>query len=103
MTDAVRRTLAVLSVLELATLAALLGNLFTVHVPAVSQTLGPAHGAVYLSLAAVALTARGLLPRTRVMAIVPVVGGVLTLVNIRTERRRADDAASHPAECADRS
>jgi len=51
-TDAVRRTLAVLSVLELATLAALLGNLFTVHVPAVSQTLGPAHGAVYLSLAA---------------------------------------------------
>ena len=103
MTASVRRTLGVLSLLELATLSALLVNLFTVHVPTVSQALGPAHGAVYLSLAAVAMTARGLLPRTRVMAIIPVVGGVLTLVNIRTERRRADNAASHPMECADRS
>ena len=103
MTASVRRTLGVLSLLELATLSALLVNLFTVHVPTVSQALGPAHGAVYLSLAAVALMARGLLPRTRVMAIIPVVGGVLTLVNIRTERRRADNAASHPMECADRS
>jgi len=103
-TVGVRRTLAVLSVLELATLSALLVNLFTVHLPTVSQALGPAHGAVYLSLAAVALMARGLLPRTRVMAVIPVVGGVLTLVNIRTERRRADNAASasHPVECADR-
>lgn len=52
MTAAVRRTLAVLSVLELATLSALLVNLFTAHLPTVSQVIGPAHGAVYLALAA---------------------------------------------------
>lgn len=103
MTAAVRRTLAVLSVLELATLSALLANLFTAHLPTVTQALGPAHGAVYLSLAAVALIARGLQARTRVMAIIPVVGGVLTLVNIRTERRRADNATPPPVECAGRS
>jgi hypothetical protein len=102
-TAAVRRTLAVLSVLELATPSALLVNLFTAHLPAVSQALGPAHGAVYLSLAAVAMMARGLLGRTRVMAIIPVVGGVLTLVNLRAERRRADGPDSDRIGCAHRS
>ena len=84
----VLRTLEVLSILELATLATLLVNLVTVHVLSITAALGPVHGAVYLRVVAVVLMAHGLLPRTRAMAIIPAVGGVLTLLNVRAERRR---------------
>lgn len=36
----------------------------------------------------VALLGRGLLPRTRLAALLPLVGGVLTMVNVRREARR---------------
>ncbi|MFD6446602.1 hypothetical protein ACFWEJ_15975 [Promicromonospora sp. NPDC060204] len=82
------RTLEVLSVLELVSVVLLLGNLATVHVEGVASALGPAHGALYLAVAVTALLGQGLLLRTRLLALVPVLGGVLTLVNVRREARR---------------
>ncbi|MFI2486011.1 hypothetical protein ACH47X_03835 [Promicromonospora kroppenstedtii] len=82
------RTLEVLSVLELVSVAALLANLATVHVDGVASALGPAHGALYLAVAVTALLGQGLLLRTRLLALVPVFGGVFTLVNVRRETRR---------------
>ncbi|MGI5187875.1 hypothetical protein ACQEVI_07010 [Promicromonospora sp. CA-289599] len=82
------RALEVLSVLELLSVAALLVNLATVHVEGVASALGPAHGALYLAVAVTALLGQDLLPRTRLLALVPVLGGVFTLVNVRREARR---------------
>lgn len=82
------RTLEVLSVLELLSIAVLLINVATVHVDGVASVLGPLHGALYLAVAVVALLGRGLMLRTRVMALIPVLGGVLTLINVRKEARR---------------
>lgn len=82
------RTLAALSVLELVTVALLLGNLATVHDDAVTSLLGPAHGATYLAVATTALLGRGLAGRTRAGALVPAIGGLLTLLNVRREAAR---------------
>lgn len=84
----VLRVLEVLSVLELASILILLVNLATVHVDGVASVLGPVHGALFLAVAVTALLARGLLPRTRWMALIPVAGGILTLINVRREARR---------------
>lgn len=82
------RALEVLSVLELVSVAALLVNLATVHVDGVASALGPAHGALYLAVAVTALLGQGLMLRTRLLALVPVLGGVFTLVNVRREAGR---------------
>jgi hypothetical protein len=83
------RALEVLSVLELASIAVLLANLVTVHLPGLASALGPIHGTLYLAVAVTALLGRNLLLRTRLLALVPVLGGVFTLVNVRREARRA--------------
>jgi hypothetical protein len=82
------RALDVLSVLELLSIAVLLLNLLTVHVDGVASALGPIHGALYLAVAVTALFGRDLMLRTRLMALIPVLGGVLTLMNVRREARR---------------
>ncbi|GAB3618635.1 hypothetical protein GCM10027416_31920 [Okibacterium endophyticum] len=82
------RALEVFSVLELISIALLLANLATVHIAGVASVLGPVHGAFYLAVAVTALLGRGLLMRTRLLALVPVLGGVFTLVNARREARR---------------
>lgn len=87
------RTLEALSVLELGSIAVLFGNLLTVHVPGLASVLGPVHGALYLTVAVTALLGRGLLLRTRLLALVPLLGGVFTLINVRQERRRCTSAS----------
>lgn len=87
-TRPVLRALEVLSVLELLSIAVLLVNLATVHIDGVASVLGPVHGALFLAVAVTALFARDLLLRTRLMALIPVAGGMLTLVNVRREARR---------------
>lgn len=82
------RTLEVLSVLELLSIAVLVGNLLTTHVGAVTAAVGPVHGALYLAVAVTAVFGRGLLLSTRLLALVPVLGGVFTLVNVRRETQR---------------
>ena len=82
------RVLEVLSVLELLSIAVLLGNLVTVHIDGLASLLGPVHGALYLAVAVTAVLGRDLLLRTRLLALIPVLGGVFTLINVRREARR---------------
>ncbi|MFC9552735.1 hypothetical protein ACFTWF_18000 [Rhodococcus sp. NPDC056960] len=83
------RALAALSVVETVSVFALLVNLVTVHDGAVARVLGPIHGALYLAVAVTALLGRGLTTRTRVGALVPVLSGPLTMVNLRQVARSA--------------
>lgn len=82
------RTLSVLSILECLSVAGLLLNLVTVHDDTVTSALGPTHGALYLAVAATALLGRGLAARTRVWALVPLLSGPMTVVNVQRERGR---------------
>jgi hypothetical protein len=83
------RVLAVLSMLELVSVVVLLGNLLTVHDRSLTSTLGPVHGSVYLAVAVTALLGRGLAARTRVLAVIPLLSGPLTMHRVRQEARRA--------------
>ena len=82
------RALRIAAAVELATLAALLVNLATVHTGAVAALGGPVHGTAYLVVIALtwattpAATARG----TRSRALVPGVGGLLVLRRLRHGR-----------------
>lgn len=82
---ALLRTLAVLSTLEFVSVVVLLLNLGTAHDRTVAGVLGPTHGALYLAVAVTAVLGRGLTPRTRIGALIPVLSGPLTLVNVRRE------------------
>lgn len=81
----VLRVLAALSILELASVLVLLLNVSAMQVHAVTVTVGPIHGALYLAVGVTALFERRLRLRTRIGALVPVIGGVLTLINVRAE------------------
>jgi hypothetical protein len=69
--------LLVLAVLEIGTLGVLVVNLAVVHHEMVARVIGPIHGAVYLVIVLLGLLAPGLRWRVRILAVVPVVGGVL--------------------------
>lgn len=79
--------MAVVSLVETASLVVLLANLATVHIPQVASVLGPVHGFAYLAAIATAF----LLPvdtRTRLLTLVPAIGGLLAL----NRARRSSDA-----------
>ena len=79
--------LRIAAVAELASLAILLINLATVHVPAVASLLGPVHGCAYLFVIGAAWnTTRS--RTTTLLAAIPVVGGLIAL------RRRSSTATS---------
>ena len=70
---------------ELATLLVLLANLATVHWPQVSSAIGPIHGCAYLLV--IILTVRqSRATRTRALAVVPGIGGLLVLRRITGAR-----------------
>jgi hypothetical protein len=87
------RVLEGLSLAELASIAVLLTNLWTAHLDGLAAALGPIHGVLYLAVVVTALLGRGLLLRTRLLALIPVLGGVLTLLNVRMEARRSSAAS----------
>ncbi|MGB3481149.1 MAG: hypothetical protein WBB07_02905 [Mycobacterium sp.] len=91
---ALLRVLGMLSALELVSVLALLVNLATVHDKLVSSILGPTHGALYLAVAVIALFGRGLSTATRVGALVPVLSGPLTMLNVRKEAVNGRQEAS---------
>jgi hypothetical protein len=66
---------AVASALELVSITVLLVNLATAHSDPVTSIMGPVHGGFYLIVVAIAVLARGLRPRTRLLSIIPVLGG----------------------------
>ena len=71
--------LRVASVVEVLTLAVLLGNLFTAHDPAISAAMGPVHGLTYLTVVVCAMLVDGLPRRAKMLAWIPVVGGLLAI------------------------
>lgn len=73
-----RTLLTVLALLEPVTLAVLLLNVSTLHVPAVAHVFGPIHGTCYLGVIVVALLLDGLPARARLLSLVPGLGGLLT-------------------------
>ncbi len=87
--SALLRTLGMLSVLELLSVLALFLNVATVHDDTVTSLLGPTHGALYLAVATTALFGRGLAMPTRVWALVPLLSGPMTIVNVRREASTA--------------
>lgn len=80
------RWLAISSLVETVSLVVLLVNLATVHVPQVASVTGPVHGFAYLATIATAF----LLPlctRTRLLTLVPAIGGLLALSRALTRVR----------------
>jgi hypothetical protein len=76
------RWLAISSAVETVSLVVLLANLATAHVPVVTSATGPVHGFAYLATIATAF----LLPlgtRTRLLTLVPGIGGLLALSRAR--------------------
>ncbi|MEU6387766.1 DUF3817 domain-containing protein [Streptomyces sp. NPDC046939] len=71
---------------ELGTLLLLLGNLVTVHHPAVSSVMGPAHGCAYLFVIGAVWRSRQADGAARTYALIPGIGGLLA------ERRLAATA-----------
>ena len=90
------RWLAITSVVETLSLAVLLVNLATAHVPQIASATGPVHGFAYLATIAIAF----LLPlrtRTRLLTLIPAGGGLRAL-----RRARRDPAPGHPSGSAAR-
>ena len=89
------RWLTVASVAEAVTLVVLLVNRASVHLPAVTSAVGPLHGFAYLATIATAFLVP-LATRTRLLTIVPGVGGLLALRRARTGDGRDDGRATEP-------
>lgn len=88
-----RRALAAAAAVETLSLAVLLANLATLHVPSVAAALGPVHGFCYLVVVALSWQLPAPLG-VRALSLVPAVGGLLVL---RAERRRAAATGVDPA------
>ncbi|PZR54405.1 hypothetical protein DNL40_04665 [Xylanimonas oleitrophica] len=88
-----RTALRVLGAAELGSLLVLLGNLATVHSPAVSSAVGPLHGMLYLAVIVAALGVAGGRRGVWLSGLVPGVGGLLAERALRrSARRSATDA-----------
>jgi hypothetical protein len=64
---------------ELLSLAVLLINLATVHLNAITSLGGPVHGCAYLIVVILTLRRPGLSGGTRLLGLIPGVGGLLVL------------------------
>lgn len=69
--------LRIVGVAELATLALMLLNLATLHLPAVSGVLGPVHGLLYCASVILALLLMNGNHRVWLLSLVPGIGGTL--------------------------
>jgi hypothetical protein len=79
-----RRILHVIGTVELATLVLMLLNVFTVHAPAISGTLGPLHGLAYTTTVITALLITKGRHRVWLLALVPGFGGLLAARAVTT-------------------
>ncbi|MEV5972158.1 DUF3817 domain-containing protein [Streptomyces sp. NPDC051921] len=71
---------------ELATLVVMLANLAGPHLRAVSSLMGPAHGCAYLFVVGATWRITRAARLTRVVALVPGIGGLLVLRQLRAHR-----------------
>lgn len=79
MSRAAAIVLGVLGALEIVTLGVLVINLATVHEQVITRAIGPVHGAIYLTVVVMLLLIPRLRWATRLLGLVPVVGGALAL------------------------
>jgi hypothetical protein len=87
------RLLRVSTVIELFSLILLLANLATVHWPPIASLLGPVHGCAYLFVIGSTIRVTPDL-RTRLIAVVPAVGGLLVLRRLGSGRAGGDVSMS---------
>lgn len=92
--------LRVLGWVELCTLAAMLVNLATAHLPVLTKGLGPVHGLAYCGTVILALLIGSVLGttqarRVRWLAAVPGIGGVLATRALSRAARRPRPSESH--------
>ncbi|GAB3411298.1 hypothetical protein GCM10027569_27840 [Flindersiella endophytica] len=87
-----RQALRVVAFVELATLLLLLINLATVHWEPISSLAGPTHGCAYLLVVILTWRQPGADPRTKAIAVLPAVGGLLVL------RRLPDGLPNEPSD-----
>ncbi|GAA2354770.1 hypothetical protein GCM10010404_03570 [Nonomuraea africana] len=79
------RTLRIAAGIEAASLVILLGNLLTTHTRAITSLVGPVHGTAYLVVIMAALLAPSASSSgIRWRAVVPGIGGLLALRQMRT-------------------
>lgn len=79
------RLLAGAAVVEAATLLVLLVNRFTAHLDPVTSLAGPLHGTAYLVVIGATLLLPGATGRTRLLGLVPGIGGGLALRHLRAQ------------------
>ena len=79
------RLLRVAAATEAVTLALLLVNLATVHVPAVAGAVGPVHGAAYLAAIVATLLTPDAPAAARWWAVLPGVGGLFAVRRLGRE------------------
>ncbi len=96
------RWLTVASVVEAASLLVLVLNRASVHLPAVASAVGPLHGFAYLATIATAFLVP-LATRSRLLALVPGIGGLLALRSARAATvgrpvGRAGEPEGRPAD-----
>jgi hypothetical protein len=73
------RHLRIAAHLELVSLATMLANLATVHLKPISSLIGPTHGCSHLFVVAVTWRLEQATTTTKTTALLPGVGGLLTL------------------------
>lgn len=78
-----RQPLEIAAVMELLSLAVLLVNLATVHLPQITSLGGPVHGCAYLFVVILTAWYPRASRRARLLALVPGVGGLLALRTTR--------------------
>jgi hypothetical protein len=81
-----RRVLRIAGTVELATLALLLANLATVHLPELTRVLGPVHGLAYTATVITAVLVMAGRHRVWLLALIPGVGGLLAARAAPAER-----------------
>jgi hypothetical protein len=89
-----RQPLRISAAVELLSLAVLLGNLATAHVPAVAALAGPIHGCAYLFTIIATVRDPRRTPATVVVAFLPGVGGLLALQRLTSAERHGEPASA---------
>ncbi|MFW5417087.1 hypothetical protein J0910_10765 [Nocardiopsis sp. CNT-189] len=77
--DPAGRALRVAAAVELGSLAVLLANLATLHLPGVASLAGPVHGCAYLFVIGAAARHPHRRPAALLQALVPGIGGLLAV------------------------
>jgi uncharacterized membrane protein len=88
-----RLALRLSATVEFVSLLLMLANLATLHLPAITKTLGPVHGLAYIVTIVLAVLLAEGRHRVWLLALVPAIGGLLSSRVLATAS--ADGSGSH--------